>query len=101
VPAGYAGQPAKVRSVYESFGAVDPTALAVPGTGTPAIPPGTPSSTHPVTPGLPDATGTVTAIGPKAAAGNDGMPSPAVAAAIALLLSVGAGVAWRRFVREG
>ena len=100
MPAGYAGQPATVHSVYQSFGAVDPTALAGPGSGTSALHPGTPTSTHSAPAAVPDAAGKVTAVGPKAAAGNDGMPMAALAAAIALLLSLAAGVAWRRFARE-
>jgi hypothetical protein len=99
VPAGYAGQPAKVRSVYAAEGAVAPRAIGAPGRSTPALHPGTTAGAHQVPAGVPDAAVTSTRAAPAAASGNDGMPLAALVAALALLLSVGAGLAWRRFAR--
>ena len=95
VPAGYAGQPAKVRSVYgESVAA--PQAFA----GDPALAPAGGQATAPVaeapgtTAGSPSAR--ADAVAARKAADSRGLPGAPLAAAMALLLGAGAGLAVRR-----
>jgi hypothetical protein len=99
VPAGYAGQSARARSVYNSDSAVNPTVLAGPGSAA-TLRPGTPAGTHQPTAAVPELTSRVTAAEPSASSGHDGPPWAPVAAALALLLSVAGGVRWRRFARR-
>ncbi|HUR15301.1 MAG TPA: hypothetical protein VM097_12500 [Mycobacteriales bacterium] len=96
VPAGYAGQPAKVRSVY-SAGAVDPTTLAGPGTATSVALPGNRAAAQQKPGVVPDSS--IPRNRPAAGGGGSNgpsLPASAFVAALALLLSAGAGIAVHR-----
>jgi photosystem II stability/assembly factor-like uncharacterized protein len=96
VPAGYAGQPAKVRSVYGEA-AASPSAIGGPGTTTP----GTAAPGKQLAPELNGSSPKANAAGPVVdVKDKTGMSLAAVWAAIALLLSSLAGLAWRRFATE-
>jgi hypothetical protein len=98
VPAGYAGQPAKVRSVYGEAASA-PHAFA----GDPAQ---APVGGAPLAPAQEQAAGsgsssdasTSTTAALRSASSRSDLPAAPVAAALALLLGVGAGVAVRRRV---
>ncbi|HUR52345.1 MAG TPA: hypothetical protein VMZ11_09490 [Mycobacteriales bacterium] len=94
VPAGYAGQPAKVRSVYGSQGAVDPATLAGPVAPAGSLAPGTAGGAQHVPPAVAGkgAAGTT----PASATAGDSDRSPAVVALLALLLALGAAFGVRR-----
>jgi hypothetical protein len=94
VPAGYAGQPAKVRSVY-GLATVDPSTLAGPGTGTSVVPSGSGTSAQQKPGVVPD---TVTPATRSAAqrSTDSSVPTGAAVAALALLLGAAAGVGLHR-----
>jgi hypothetical protein len=94
VPAGYAGQPARVRSVYGQA-SVDPTSLAGAGTGSSVLPSGNGAGAQQKPGVAPDSVSPAT----RAASGrSDGssVPSAAVLAALALLLTTAAGLGLHR-----
>ena len=100
VPAGYAGQPAKVHSIYVSEGAVAPTTVGAPGTGGTTVQPGTTAPGQQVAPGVTGSPKATSATSSDATRDKTALPLAAVLAAIALLLSSLAGLAWRRFATE-
>lgn len=92
VPAGYAGQPAKVRSVYGES-ATAPQAFAADPGAAPAAGGALPPSQDGTAAG-PGGTGSTVAANP--AAGEGDLPTAPLATALALLLGAGTGLALRR-----
>jgi hypothetical protein len=92
VPAGYAGQPAKVHSVYSSEGAVAPTALGAPG----ALTPGTTAGAHQAP--VPDSGRNASArVGATSAApAGGGVPLAVTVLAVVLLLGTSTGLFLRQ-----
>jgi hypothetical protein len=100
VPAGYAGQPAKVRSIYVSEGAVAPTTVGAPGSGGSTVQPGTTAPGQQAAPGVkgsPQAGAATPTVGEK---DKTALPLAWALAALAVLLSSLAGLAWRRFATD-